>query len=67
MKVKQLIRKCRNKKNKEVWIMEYARDGTVDVRNYPINDIPINELEREVIDNYDINNDVDNYIEIYVI
>lgn len=47
--------------------MEYNRDGTIDVRNYSIDDIPITELEREVIDNYDITNDVDNYIEIYVI
>ena len=67
MKVKNIIRSIRKKQNKEVWIMEYNRDGTVDVRNYPINDIPINELEREVADVYDCVNEVDNYIEIYVI
>ena len=67
MKVKNLIKQCKKKKNKEIWIMEYNRDGTIDVRNYSIDDIPITELEREVIDNYDITNDVDNYIEIYVI
>lgn len=67
MKVKNLIKKCKKKKNKEIWIMEYNRDGTIDVRNYPINDIPITELEKEVMDNYDICDEVDNYIEIYVI
>ena len=26
--------------NKDVWIMEYARDGTIDVRHYDIKNIP---------------------------
>lgn len=63
MKVKDL--KLDKRRNKEVWIMEYNRDGTVDIRDYSVNNIPINELNRVVMDIYD--NDEENYIEIYVI
>lgn len=63
MKVKDL--KLDKRRNKEIWIMEYNRDGTIDTRNYSVNNIPINELNRVVMDVYD--NDEENYIEIYVI
>ena len=44
--------------------MEYNRDGTVDVREYDIKNIPQEELERSVMD---ICTDIDGSMNIYII
>lgn len=62
MKVKDI--KLDRRTNQDVWIMEYARDGTVDMRHYDIKDIPDYELERSVMD---ICTEIDGSIDIYVI
>lgn len=62
MKVKDI--KLDRRTNNDVWIMEYARDGTIDMRHYDIREIPNEELERSVMD---VCTEIDGSIDIYVI
>ena len=62
MKVKDI--KFDRRTNENIYIMEYNRDGTVDVREYDIKNIPQEELERSVMD---ICTDIDGSMNIYVI
>jgi hypothetical protein len=62
MKVKDI--KFDRRTNENIYIMEYNRDGTVDVREYDVKNIPQNELERSVMD---ICTDIDGSMNIYVI
>ena len=62
MKVKDI--KLDRRTNENIYIMEYNRDGTVDVREYDVKNIPQEELERSVMD---ICTDIDGSMNIYVI
>lgn len=62
MKVKDI--KFDRRTNENIYIMEYNRDGTVDVREYDIKNIPQEELERSVMD---ICTDIDGSMNIYII
>lgn len=62
MKIKDI--KFDRRTNENIYIMEYNRDGTVDVREYDIKNIPQEELERSVMD---ICTDIDGSMNIYVI
>lgn len=62
MKVKDI--KFDRRTNENIYIMEYNRDGTVDVREYDVKNIPQEELERSVMD---ICTDIDGSMNIYVI
>ena len=61
MKVKDI--KFDRRTNENIYIMEYNRDGTVDVREYDIKNIPQEELERSVMD---ICTDIDGSMNIYI-
>lgn len=62
MKVKESI--DRRLKNLTAYIMKYNRDGTLDMKEYKINEIPSKELNREVMEI--VFEEADNSIEIYV-
>ena len=62
MKVKDI--KFDRRTNENIYIMEYNRDGTGDVREYDIKNIPQEELERSVMD---ICTDIDGSMNIYII
>lgn len=56
---------CRKLKNVTAYIIRHNRDGTLDMKEYPINKIPKSELNSEVMEI--VYEDTDNSIEIYVI